>query len=99
MQKTISLYSVNSFSFRELRRFRAFQFSFDYNTKTGNSVISKPNTNRNQQTLTYSFYGNAEAISPAQRRRLRADTALVVNQINQAVAKSVARADNPKLVK
>lgn len=54
----------SALTFRELRNFRVLHISQKIN-QSGYAEINSPST------LTYSFFGNAEAISPAQRRRFR----------------------------
>lgn len=59
-QSIISLAKLSNFSFnfRELRSFRAY-------------YISRNLINTKDNSATYSFYGNGEAISPKQRRQFR----------------------------
>lgn len=106
MKKTNLLYVSSIFTFRELRRFRSLQLSTEYGSQitTNTSKIVAQETNigfkaEMTQTLAYSFYGNAEAISPAQRRRLRAESTNVVKLINTSVDHSTVVVGNPQLVK
>lgn len=62
--KLFSLATANNFTFRELRNFRALYVSQHLQENDTQLVKRK-------RKFTYTFYGNAEAISPAQRRRFR----------------------------
>lgn len=72
-----SSFSVNAFSFtfRELRRFRSFYLSRNLLSTEGNdarAIDINSNFVKNN-FIRYSFYGNADAISPQQRRQFRGE--------------------------
>lgn len=73
MHRTSNLFSLSNkttFTFRELRSFRAFYISQNFrNTSLELNSVTVPQVTK--PGFTYMFYGNAEAISPAQRRRFR----------------------------
>lgn len=73
MHITSNLFSLTNkitFTFRELRSFRAFYISQNFrNTSLELNSATVPQVNK--PGFTYIVYGNAEAISPAQRRRFR----------------------------
>ena len=68
-----ALTNKTTFTFRELRSFRAFYISQNFRNTSNQCLGVSPAKipQRHKHEFTYMFYGNAEAISPAQRRRFR----------------------------
>lgn len=101
MKKT-SIIFASQFTFRELRTFRSLQLFQEYisnNLPNKKKIISTSESNAAIQTYTYSFYGNAEAISPIQRRRLRAEATGVAKPFTRSVDQSAVIAKTPQQVK